>query len=64
MGIPKDKRESIFAPFTQADNSSTKKFGGTGLGLTMAARLAATIVDHSGWTAKSGTEVTFTSQYK
>jgi two-component system sensor histidine kinase/response regulator len=46
MGIPKDKRESIFAPFTQADNSSTRKFGGTGLGLTISAWLAATMGRH------------------
>ena len=43
IGIPEDKRESIFAPFTQADNSSTRKFGGTGLGLTISAWLAATM---------------------
>jgi PAS domain S-box-containing protein len=43
IGIPEDKRESIFAPFTQADNSSTRKFGGIGLGLTLSAWLAATM---------------------
>src|SRR5579864_3663160 len=41
IGIPEDKRESIFAPFTQADTSTTRKYGGTGLGLTISARLAA-----------------------
>jgi PAS domain S-box-containing protein len=43
IGIPKDKLQSILAPFTQADNSSTRKFGGTGLGLTLSAWLAATM---------------------
>jgi signal transduction histidine kinase/CheY-like chemotaxis protein len=39
IGIPKDKRESIFEPFTQADTSTTRKYGGTGLGLTISTRL-------------------------
>jgi signal transduction histidine kinase/CheY-like chemotaxis protein len=41
IGIPEDKRESIFAPFTQADTSTTRKYGGTGLGLTISTRLIA-----------------------
>ncbi len=39
MGIPKDKQKVIFDAFSQADNSSTRKFGGTGLGLTIASQL-------------------------
>jgi PAS domain S-box-containing protein len=39
IGIPVEKRESIFAPFTQADTSTTRKYGGTGLGLTISTRL-------------------------
>jgi two-component system sensor histidine kinase/response regulator len=38
-GIPKDKQQSIFSPFTQADGSTTRRCGGTGLGLTISARL-------------------------
>jgi signal transduction histidine kinase/ActR/RegA family two-component response regulator len=40
IGIAQEKLESIFSPFTQADSSTTRKYGGTGLGLTISARLA------------------------
>jgi signal transduction histidine kinase/DNA-binding response OmpR family regulator len=39
IGIPQEKRESIFEPFTQADTSTTRNYGGTGLGLTISTRL-------------------------
>jgi two-component system sensor histidine kinase/response regulator len=39
IGIPAEKQSSIFSPFTQADSSTTRKYGGTGLGLTISARL-------------------------
>jgi len=39
IGIPKDKLESIFSSFTQADASTTRKYGGTGLGLTICKHL-------------------------
>ncbi|HEY3216094.1 MAG TPA: response regulator [Candidatus Eisenbacteria bacterium] len=39
IGIPKEKLESVFEAFTQADNSTTRHYGGTGLGLTITKRL-------------------------
>lgn len=39
IGIPNDKQEAIFAPFRQVDEGSVRKFGGNGLGLTIAEKL-------------------------
>ena len=45
VGIPREKQETIFRAFEQEDSSTTRRYGGTGLGLTIAARL----VNSDGW---------------
>lgn len=39
-GLTQEQQERLFQPFSQVDSSATRKYGGTGLGLTLARRLA------------------------
>jgi protein-histidine pros-kinase len=65
VGIPESARERIFEPFAQADNSSTRGYGGAGLGLTISAmlveRMRGTI--HVDSSEGVGTMVTFTGRF-
>lgn len=40
IGMTDGQRQKLFKPFTQADNSTTRKYGGTGLGLSLSKKLA------------------------
>ena len=59
-GISRDDLDRLFQPFTQVDNSSTRKFGGTGLGLTIARRMAHIMGGDITVTSRLGQGSTFT----
>ncbi|HEX5043163.1 MAG TPA: response regulator [Candidatus Polarisedimenticolaceae bacterium] len=59
IGIPEEKREQIFAPFTQADTSTTRRFGGTGLGLAISAQLVEMMGGKLGLVSEVGSGSTF-----
>ena len=60
IGIPEDKFASIFEPFVQAENSTTRRFGGTGLGLTISRRLARALGGDIAVRSRVGEGSTFT----
>ncbi|MET0791959.1 MAG: PAS domain S-box protein [Polyangiaceae bacterium] len=60
IGIPRDKQSVIFQAFTQQDTSTTRQYGGTGLGLTIAARLAAVMAGGIEVSSEPGRGSTFT----
>ena len=46
IGIPPEQQQQVFEAFTQADGSITRRYGGTGLGLTISSRLARLMGGH------------------
>ena len=58
-GIPEDKLDILFDAFTQADSSTTRKFGGTGLGLTISKQLCEMMGGQIGVESKEGKGATF-----
>ena len=59
IGIPQDKLETIFERFQQADDSTTRKYGGTGLGLTISKNLAELLDGEIGVKSKENTGAEF-----
>ena len=59
IGMPESRLSAIFAPFTQVDASTTRKYGGTGLGLTICKQLAELMGGEIGVTSKEGKGSTF-----
>jgi len=59
-GISREDLERLFHPFTQVDNSSTRRFGGTGLGLTIARRMAQIMGGDISVSSRLGQGSTFT----
>lgn len=61
IGIPEEHQQHIFEEFTQADDSTTRKYGGTGLGLTISQKIVQMMGGSLSLQSKAGKGSTFTA---
>ena len=59
IGVPKDRMDRLFKSFSQADASTTRKYGGTGLGLTISKQLTELMAGEIGVESEEGKGSTF-----
>ncbi len=59
IGIPEDKQRLLFQSFSQVDASTTRRYGGTGLGLVISKRIAEMMNGQIGVDSREGTGSTF-----
>lgn len=64
IGIPETKREKLFKPFTQVDDTSSRKYGGTGLGLVICKNLVEILGGQIGLESQVGVGTTFSFSIK
>lgn len=64
IGIGSEQTAKLFKPFSQADESTTRKFGGTGLGLTISHNLCSMLGGSLTCTSTPGEGSTFSAQFK
>ena len=63
IGIPEEKRSRLFKPFSQIDSSTTRKFGGAGLGLAICAKLVESMGGLISCESKVGQGATFSFSF-